>query len=64
MGKAWNSGVKKPAHEKQIIFKRWNREASNMEYYTMDDTRQVFVARANAEHEVASGAARYIEVKS
>lgn len=64
MGKAWNSGTKKPFAEKLVIY--WRTENGCRVHYLAneDGTEPVNVARSWAEHQVCSGNARYVEVKS
>jgi hypothetical protein len=63
MGKAWNSGTKKPFASKLIIYRCYNDAAGLFEYFEHgEDNRRPQIARSNAEHQVCSGAARYVDV--
>lgn len=60
MGKAWSSGSKKPLYQRTIIYRYLDGDV--FRYETKNDQGVVRqVARSFAEHEVCSGAARYVE---
>lgn len=54
------TGSKKPAHERYVIF-RYEEEGC-LRYETASSSGQVMqLSRSYAEHEVCSGAARYVD---
>lgn len=64
MGAAWRTGSKKAAAEKYVIY-RFMGEDNCLVYETAGLTGEIVrrVARSHAEHEVCSGAARYMDLK-
>jgi hypothetical protein len=58
MGKAWKSGASKPVHERYPIYR--SEVAGVMQYHRLTDNGLQPLARSFAEHEVCSGAARYV----